>query len=96
MLNRTTPPVARKFAERPAAPPVPVLVGDAVPEERLLVEDEWEEVALVEVPVAREEEAKSGTVGICGTQDKDATYRLRKIGPGERWLPGYHCWYSFS
>jgi len=35
--NRTAPPVARKLTERPTAPPLPVLVGDGVPEDRLLV-----------------------------------------------------------
>ena len=41
--NRTAPPVARRLAERPAAPLLPVvlvLVGDEVTEERLLLREE--------------------------------------------------------
>ena len=41
--NRTAPPVARKLAERPAAPLLPVvevLVGFAATEERLLLIEE--------------------------------------------------------
>jgi hypothetical protein len=39
--NRTAPPVARRLVERPAAPPVvPVLVGDALTEERLLLRED--------------------------------------------------------
>lgn len=41
--NRTAPPVARRLAERPAAPLLPlpeVLVGDEVTEDRLLLREE--------------------------------------------------------
>jgi len=38
--NRTAPPVARKLTESPAAPPLPVLVGLAATEDRLLLTEE--------------------------------------------------------
>ena len=43
--SRTAPPVARRLAERPAAPPLPVLVlvGDEVTEDRLLAREEERE-----------------------------------------------------
>ena len=67
--NRTAPPVARRLAERPAAPPLPpaVLVGDEVAEERLLLREEsrllaedTREERLLETPERIEERLEEG------------------------------------
>ena len=67
--NRTAPPVARRLAERPAAPPLPpaVLVGDEVAEERLLLREEsrllaedTREERLLETPERTEERLEVG------------------------------------
>ena len=85
---RTAPPAARKLAERPAAPPVAVLVED---EEWLLVEDDL--VTLVELttgeterPVGTEvfpedvgrEPAKSETVSIYIIQEREMRRTVRR------------------
>jgi len=69
--NRTAPPVARRLAERPAAPPLPpaVLVGDEVAEERLLLREEirllaedTREERLLEMPERTEERLEVGNM----------------------------------
>jgi len=110
--KRTAPPVARKLVDRPAAPPLPLLlVGDAVPEARLLLTEEIledKEERAPEALEAREErlerteettEATSAAVNICDTKlRRDTTYNCccRKGFAGEPELQPDPQRYSFA
>jgi len=93
--NRTAPPVARRLAERPAAPPLPpaVLVGDDVAEERLLLreesrllaEDTREEI-LLETPERIEERLEVGNELTEEARRKTmSTYRKFEKGDATYW-----------
>jgi hypothetical protein len=78
--NRTAPPVARRLVERPAAPPVvPVLVGDALTEERLLLrEDTW--LLMEDTRGERTEVRPEGNAAIEETERTKSTSRQFKKG----------------
>lgn len=87
--NRTAPPVARRLAERPAAPPLPVLVpvGDEVTEERLLLREETRllmedarEERLLETLERREEILEVGKLAEEAERTSKSTCRRFKRG----------------